>query len=107
MSTETKKVALITGANRGLGLETARQLGRQGITVLVGARDWKKAHDAEATLKAEGIDAHAIKLDVTSTADHKDRGPGHREAVRQAGYSGEQRGHRRARRLWNEHYGND
>jgi len=62
---------LITGANRGLGLETARQLGRQGITVLVGARDWKKAHDAEATLKAEGIDAHAIKLDVTSTADHK------------------------------------
>jgi NAD(P)-dependent dehydrogenase (short-subunit alcohol dehydrogenase family) len=34
----TKKIALITGANKGIGLETARQLARQGITVLTGAR---------------------------------------------------------------------
>jgi NAD(P)-dependent dehydrogenase (short-subunit alcohol dehydrogenase family) len=34
-----RKVALITGANKGIGLEIARQLGRQGMTVLVGARD--------------------------------------------------------------------
>ena len=34
-----KKVALITGANKGIGFETARQLGAQGITILVGARD--------------------------------------------------------------------
>ncbi|HZN11443.1 MAG TPA: SDR family NAD(P)-dependent oxidoreductase, partial [Blastocatellia bacterium] len=35
----TGKVALITGANKGIGFEIARALGRQGITVLVGARD--------------------------------------------------------------------
>ncbi len=37
MSAE-KKVALISGANKGIGFETARQLGKQGITVLLGAR---------------------------------------------------------------------
>ena len=35
----TAKIALITGANKGIGFETARQLGAQGMTVLVGARD--------------------------------------------------------------------
>ena len=63
------KIALITGANKGIGLETARQLGRQGVTVVVGARDQAKADKAAATLKAEGIDALPLKLDVTSTAD--------------------------------------
>jgi NADP-dependent 3-hydroxy acid dehydrogenase YdfG len=43
MSVEGKKVALITGANKGMGLETARQLGAQGITVLLGARDLARA----------------------------------------------------------------
>ena len=38
-----KRIALITGANKGIGLETARQLGKEGITVLVGARDEKKS----------------------------------------------------------------
>ena len=41
-ATKTAKVALITGANKGIGLETARQLGALGITVLVGARDPKE-----------------------------------------------------------------
>jgi len=39
----TKKIGLITGANKGIGLETARQLGKKGITVLAGARDEAKA----------------------------------------------------------------
>lgn len=65
-----KKVALITGANKGLGLETARQLGRQGITVLMGARDPAKGEAAAAALKKDGIDARAVKLDVDNAADY-------------------------------------
>src|SRR6266511_1336631 len=63
------KVALITGANKGLGFEIARQLGQQGVTVVLGARDKAKAEEAAKKLKAEGIDAHAVKLDVTREAD--------------------------------------
>ncbi|HUZ95622.1 MAG TPA: SDR family oxidoreductase [Edaphobacter sp.] len=70
MSVEAKKVALITGANRGLGLDTARKLGQQGITVLVAARDLAKSEATAATLKKEGIDARAIKLDVNNPADY-------------------------------------
>jgi len=62
-------VALITGANKGLGLETARQLGQRSITVVLGARDIRKAEEAANTLRAEGIDAQALKLDVTSAQD--------------------------------------
>lgn len=70
MSIEAKKVALITGANRGLGLDTARKLGQQGITVLVAARELAKSEAAAASLKKEGIDARAIKLDVNNPADY-------------------------------------
>lgn len=69
MSNHSGKIALITGANKGIGLETARQLGREGVTVLVAARDQKKAEGAASTLKAEGLDAVPLKLDVTSQAD--------------------------------------
>jgi NAD(P)-dependent dehydrogenase (short-subunit alcohol dehydrogenase family) len=70
MSDETKKVALITGANKGIGLETARQLGKLGITVLVGARDLAKGEAAVAELKKDGVDARAVKLDVDNSADY-------------------------------------
>jgi NAD(P)-dependent dehydrogenase (short-subunit alcohol dehydrogenase family) len=66
--TPDKKVALITGANRGLGFETARQLGQQGITVVLGARKLKSAEEAAAKLKLDGIDAYGIQLDVVSQA---------------------------------------
>jgi NAD(P)-dependent dehydrogenase (short-subunit alcohol dehydrogenase family) len=60
----TNKVALITGANKGLGLGIARKLGKQGITVLVAARDESKGQNAVERLQSEGIDAHFIQLDV-------------------------------------------
>lgn len=65
-----KKIALITGANRGIGLETARQLGKQGIAVLVGARSENKGREAAESLKADGIDAEFIKLDLDDPATH-------------------------------------
>lgn len=63
MDNTTNKIALITGANKGIGLETARQLGAQGITVLVGARDKKRGEKAAQSLQSEGIDAHFLLLD--------------------------------------------
>ncbi len=66
-----KKIALITGANKGLGFEIARQLGKMGITVVLGARDEKKGEEAKATLTKEGLDAHAVVIDVTNEGDVK------------------------------------
>jgi hypothetical protein len=64
-----KKVALITGANKGLGLEIARQLAQEGMTVVIAARDEEKAKTAAEKLKGEGLDAHPVKLDVTNAQD--------------------------------------
>jgi len=61
----TKKIAFITGANKGLGFEICRRLGQLGMTILVGTRDKKRGLVAVETLKTEGIDAHSIIIDVT------------------------------------------
>jgi NAD(P)-dependent dehydrogenase (short-subunit alcohol dehydrogenase family) len=63
------KVALVTGATRGLGLATARELGAHGVTVLLGARDPESGEGAADALTKEGIDAEPVKLDVTSIDD--------------------------------------
>jgi NAD(P)-dependent dehydrogenase (short-subunit alcohol dehydrogenase family) len=62
------RVILITGANKGIGLETARQLGREGHTLLVGARDAAKAAEAAGELAKEGVKAEPVTLDVTDGA---------------------------------------
>jgi NAD(P)-dependent dehydrogenase (short-subunit alcohol dehydrogenase family) len=64
MSTPNK-IALVTGANKGLGFEISRQLGKLGMTVIVGARDKKRGLAAVEKLKAEGIDAHSLIIDVS------------------------------------------
>jgi NAD(P)-dependent dehydrogenase (short-subunit alcohol dehydrogenase family) len=65
------KVAFITGANRGVGLETARELGKQGIVVVLGSRDPKKGETAAAKLREEGITAESLGFDVNKSQDHQ------------------------------------
>ncbi|MBW5250517.1 SDR family oxidoreductase [Streptomyces sp. P01-B04] len=60
--------ALITGANKGLGREVARQLGLRGMTVLAGARDRSRGTRAVDELRESGIDAHFVQLDVDDEA---------------------------------------
>ena len=67
----TRKTALITGANKGIGREIARQLGQRGYAVWLGCRDAARGEQAAAELRKEGIDAHALALDVTSDASVK------------------------------------
>lgn len=71
MSEQNKKIALITGANRGIGFETARQLAQKGIKVLVGARSEENGREAEAKLKDEGFDAQFVLLDVDDAETHE------------------------------------
>src|ERR1700724_3772470 len=59
------KIALITGANKGIGYELARQLGKAGVTVLIAARNAELGNAAAGKLKADGGDAVFIQLDVT------------------------------------------
>ena len=66
-----KKLALVTGANRGIGLETVRQLAQQGIKVLLGARSEEKGKEAESALKNEGLDVEFILLDVDNAETHR------------------------------------
>ena len=67
----TNRIALITGANRGIGFEVARQLAQKGIEVLLGARDPVKGEEAAEKLSAENLHVTFIQIDVTdqSTID--------------------------------------
>jgi len=56
---KANQIALITGGNRGLGLQTARELARLGIRTVVGARDLEKGASAAALLQTEGLDGGA------------------------------------------------
>lgn len=60
-----KKIALVTGATRGIGLETVRQLASEGVHVLLAGRDAGKAAEAAAQLSGQGLPVESITLDVT------------------------------------------
>lgn len=59
------KVALVTGANKGIGFAAAHELAKQGFHVLVAARDTERGEEAAAKIKADGLDADFLTLDVT------------------------------------------
>jgi NAD(P)-dependent dehydrogenase (short-subunit alcohol dehydrogenase family) len=69
MATKNGKVALITGGNKGLGKEIARQLGGLGYTVVITARDEQAGRAVADELVRAGHDARAVRLEVTSADD--------------------------------------
>ena len=62
------RVALVSGANRGIGLEIARQLARRGLLVALGTRDPGKGQHAADQLRAEGLELPVVALDVSDQA---------------------------------------
>jgi NAD(P)-dependent dehydrogenase (short-subunit alcohol dehydrogenase family) len=66
------RIAFITGANRGIGLETARGLGKLGITVLLGSRSAAQGQAAVSALAQDGVTtAEAVEFDVANREHHK------------------------------------
>ncbi len=63
-----QSTALVTGANKGIGLEIARGLGRLGHRVWLGSRDLVRGEAAVAELKGEGLDVRALQIDVADDA---------------------------------------
>ena len=67
MTNKRRKIALVTGGNRGIGFETCRQLAQSGLTVLFGARDLIKGMSAALQLyEKEGLDVMFYQLDVSN-----------------------------------------
>jgi NAD(P)-dependent dehydrogenase (short-subunit alcohol dehydrogenase family) len=69
--TTDKTIAFVTGGNRGLGYETARELGEKGISVVIGSRDAAKGEVAAKKLRDAGHDVRSLKFDVLSVADYQ------------------------------------
>jgi NAD(P)-dependent dehydrogenase (short-subunit alcohol dehydrogenase family) len=70
MSTKTSSIALVTGGNRGIGLEVCRQMAQRGFVVLLTARDATKAKSAAAKLKSAGV-VEPVVLDVADPSSIK------------------------------------
>jgi NAD(P)-dependent dehydrogenase (short-subunit alcohol dehydrogenase family) len=64
MQSTGKRIALISGANKGIGLEIAAQLARKGLRVLLGARKPEAGEAVAAGLRAEGLDVRFVALDL-------------------------------------------
>jgi NAD(P)-dependent dehydrogenase (short-subunit alcohol dehydrogenase family) len=66
--TTTQKIALVTGATRGIGLHTVRQLAEAGVHTLLAGRDSTRATAAALQLQGEGLPVEALTLDVSDAA---------------------------------------
>lgn len=69
---DTSRIALVTGATRGIGLQTVRQLAEAGVHTLLAGRDRNRAVEAALKLQADGLPVEAIALDVTDDASIAD-----------------------------------
>ncbi|MBV8884095.1 MAG: SDR family oxidoreductase [Chroococcidiopsidaceae cyanobacterium CP_BM_RX_35] len=65
--TQENRIAIVTGANRGIGLEVVRQLAQTGMTVILGSRDLEKGEAAATKLTEEGLPVRPHRLDVTNS----------------------------------------
>ncbi|MEV8394592.1 MULTISPECIES: SDR family oxidoreductase [unclassified Streptomyces] len=65
MTSDSPRITLVTGANKGIGRAVVRRLGELGQRVYLGARDVERGRNAERELRAEGLDVHFVQLDVT------------------------------------------
>lgn len=97
MSEQTtyEEIALVTGANKGIGRAAAEQLAARGMTVLIGARDPRRGEEAAGALRAAGGNAQAVVLDVTdqdsigAAARHIEAAFGHLDVlINNAGITG-------------------
>jgi NAD(P)-dependent dehydrogenase (short-subunit alcohol dehydrogenase family) len=66
--TDMKKIALVTGANKGIGLEIARQLAKSNVTVLLGTRSLQRGQEAAANLATDGLAVEIIEIDLNDEA---------------------------------------
>ena len=82
-----QKIALVTGANKGIGKHIARQLAQAGLLVFVGSRDRARGQVAVGELAAEGLSVRLLPLDVTDpvsvmeAAEQLDQDPGHLDVL--------------------------
>ena len=72
MTDYSESVALVTGANRGIGFEVVRQLARMGFSVVLGSRDEGRGEEAAGELAREGLKVYAGRLDVTDEGSVED-----------------------------------
>jgi NAD(P)-dependent dehydrogenase (short-subunit alcohol dehydrogenase family) len=66
------RTALVTGGNRGIGLEACRQLARAGMNVVLAPRDPQRGEEATQKLRGEGLDVMVERLDVADSQSVKD-----------------------------------